>query len=148
MTDLDALDRLAKAATPGPWMVAGSDIWDTADGTYPGIPLMRADHEVRSWGRPYTHHERNANAAFIAAASPSVILALVQRLRVAEAALARRDDAVVVLRQLLRLPEAERLLPTLEKGIGIATPYSAWLRARGIVARDDAAARAALEPAP
>lgn len=55
MTDLEALAKLAQEATPGPWVAGDADEQDTFLSTI-------------SW----------ADAAYIAAASPDVVLALVK----------------------------------------------------------------------
>jgi hypothetical protein len=73
MTDLDALEKLAEAATPGPW------------------ETEVADFDARSWaifhrGGTFVAPDAGceADAAYIAAMSPDVALALIARLRAAE----------------------------------------------------------------
>jgi len=76
MTDLDALAALAEAATPGPWTHD-----DESD--YQGLVRIWRDIDpppVMTMGRVHA-----ADAAYIAAADPTTILALVERLRAAEA---------------------------------------------------------------
>lgn len=81
--DLNALQAAAEAATPGKWM------WD-AD-PVKGDPLGRRRAQVIATGRTvtrsyYTNDQGEKDAAFIAAANPAVVLALIDRLRKAEAA--------------------------------------------------------------
>ena len=69
--DLDELERLAREAPPGPWGVpAGSKGSDA---------MVVADWDVR-----VCDYVNEYNAAFIAAANPAEVIALVTRLRVAE----------------------------------------------------------------
>lgn len=85
-TEITELERLAKAATPGPWTKEQGQvdgIWQThffvkspTDASYAPVAkcqsaTMRTD-------------QAEANAAYIAALSPSVVLALISRLREAE----------------------------------------------------------------
>lgn|SRR3990167_412659 len=78
--DLDQLERLAKAATPGPWKHE------------PGrhlIDVTSADSsELICRCSSYPPPVMASNALFIAACSPDVILALVARVREAETKLA------------------------------------------------------------
>lgn len=77
--DLDALEDTAKAATPGPWdNVVGYRI-------YAGKKNVANAQEVFSC---YAHEEirskqAQANAAYIAAANPAVVLELIEELRTA-----------------------------------------------------------------
>jgi len=102
MIDLDEIERLARAATPGKWSVRETVI----NGIGYGGHWVETDHEdliqiTGSGGaRSFTHrvfdrqiHDDNeANAAYIAAANPATVLALVARLRAAEAALREIAD--------------------------------------------------------
>lgn len=80
--DLPRLIALAEAATPGPWRthlcddtaVIAINRWEIAG--------MRGDYDT-------DHESMEANAAYIAAASPDTILALIWRVQAAEAALDR-----------------------------------------------------------
>jgi len=77
MIDIDELAALANAATPGPW-TAGSRCVRDSDG-----------HGVA--GEGYTTED--ADLAYIAAANPETVLALIERLRAAEElAMANRGD--------------------------------------------------------
>jgi hypothetical protein len=77
-----SLRELAKAATPGPHRECGSEV-------------LIGDH----WWRPasYGHYRNNDDARWIAACSPSTVLALLDLLdareRKVEGLLASRDDA-------------------------------------------------------
>lgn len=84
MSDLDELERLAKAATPGPWEVDGDgrDICGFAGrlGAANGEP----PYEITE-NNGFMRNSMAADAAFISAANPTVVLELVRRLRAAEA---------------------------------------------------------------
>ena len=83
MSDLDELERLARAATPGPWEVDGDgrDICGFAGrlGAANGEP----PYEITE-NNGFMRNSMAADAAFIAAANPAVVLELVRRLRAAE----------------------------------------------------------------
>jgi hypothetical protein len=72
--DLDALERLALAATKGPW---------TANLRFPLVASKGAlIADLSSYlPSPKQLSEQAANAAYIAAASPSAVLALVREVR-------------------------------------------------------------------
>lgn len=74
-TDPDKLEALARAATPGEWFIYKATPWQIHD----------KDKLVA------TARHKN-NAAYIAAANPAAILALIERVRVAETALADVRD--------------------------------------------------------
>lgn len=85
--DLDELERLAKAATPGPWepafrdtVIAGPTKKNTPREVSGGRGVVaRVDDDDESlWA------QAEANAEHIAAANPEVVLALVARVRLAE----------------------------------------------------------------
>lgn len=85
MTDHTELRRLAEAATQGEW-VQGYEI----DGPIGFTRIKASGRALASTapqcGRPHWNDEAEANAAYIAAASPSVVLSLiaeVERLRTA-----------------------------------------------------------------
>ena len=76
---LDELERLAKAATPGPWVMNSDD--DSYCGRYYGLfggekCVIPIDWNVQNY--PAVHDE---DAQFIAAANPQVVLELIQTLR-------------------------------------------------------------------
>lgn len=76
--DLDALETLARAATPGPWWCEELDeVGDTI-----GILTVKTPCEVLAVMSDTQAPIDNAdNAEFIAAASPDVVLGLIERLR-------------------------------------------------------------------
>jgi len=79
VTDLDLprLAALAEAATPGPWKTAITD--DTFVTSYHSdIAEMYGDYDT-------DYEIMEANAAYIAAADPTTILAMIRRLQAAEA---------------------------------------------------------------
>jgi hypothetical protein len=80
MTDLKAL---AQAATPGPWTTPGPDSpgqWMVYDYQWCIATATVYDHDEPLSNRPGAtgpgYIEADANAAYIAAASPNVVLAL------------------------------------------------------------------------
>lgn len=75
--DLDALERLARAATPGPWVSDGCDIKS------PNEALWIYDEGGHSEG----------DARYIAAMNPETTLALIARVRELEGALRRIERA-------------------------------------------------------
>lgn len=91
MIDLADLESKARAATQGEWelhgyscMVAGSV--DTLSGPVLGT-ILRAEpcNETDGDGRTWTcSGSQEANAAYIAAAQPRVVLELIERIRAAE----------------------------------------------------------------
>lgn len=79
--ELDELERLAKAATPGPWWEEDLDgegfYWSIHAGTKDGpdeLVLAQADGLLEE-------HEDRANFRFIAAANPQTVLELIARAR-------------------------------------------------------------------
>lgn len=88
--DLDALQAAAEAATPGPW-----DASRNLDWAFPrtdvitlvgGRQIVRfVDGKPQFWCTTGKAEQEWANAAFIALANPIAILALIDRLRKAEA---------------------------------------------------------------
>lgn len=93
MTDLDALRRKAEAATPGPWHVRRPPrpSFEYLIAHDEGPPLAKA---------PLT------NAAYIAAASPDVVLALIERVE-------RAEEIVDAIRDSDSLPDALRRMKAL-----------------------------------
>jgi hypothetical protein len=76
IVDLDRLEQLARAATPGPWRTKDGDpgrAWINDDAGDPYCTVA----DCRPGGE--------ANAAFIATANPAFVLQLLARLRAAEA---------------------------------------------------------------
>lgn len=82
--DLDAIERVAQAATPGPWERGGGkgggcELHVYGD-EFAGAAICGMDKQLN-----FTSRERRIqNLDFIAAANPAVVLELVRRLRAAE----------------------------------------------------------------
>lgn len=79
--DLDKLEALARAATPGPWSTSidgpeGAE-WDA------GMAIAATYGRQKVFARAGGSYPR-ADQEYIAAASPDVVLALIERLRRAE----------------------------------------------------------------
>ena len=75
-TDLKELERLARAATPGPWTYDG-DTWELS------APSRKGRVEIAIIETGWTgqmESEQQANAAYIAAANPAAILSLIAEL--------------------------------------------------------------------
>jgi len=83
--DLDALEKLADEATPGPWNYEGTGYTD--DGAQYREVTSSAEVIFGEWGVP-----SEENAAFIAAANPATIKALIAELKEARGLLAILDD--------------------------------------------------------
>lgn len=88
--DLDALEALAKDATPGPWewepegFMGCGQVWTNGQGVEGGsIAGPTGDCYPRSGYSP------KEDMQFIAAADPPTVLALIERVREAEAARAQ-----------------------------------------------------------
>jgi hypothetical protein len=79
--DLDELERLARAATPGPWQAAGYSV------THEYKPGVSEAVAVSHIARPH-------DAAFIAAANPETVLALIRIAKAASEACSRLEDPV------------------------------------------------------
>ena len=114
-TDTDNLRRLAEAATPGPWFVAErvtrSGLSIVEDGRVHGMfPVTAERHE----------------AAYIAAANPVAILALLDRLRAAEARKVRLREALKGAVEALR-----------RTGCGMPSEYNAMKRGEAALAAED-----------
>lgn len=93
--DLDELERLAKAATPGQWQASGDDpdgvaddvrVCFVRDGVHCEwcIAIAGQTFDGEHWDEA-TLKRWHGDAAYIAAANPATVLALIQRLREAEA---------------------------------------------------------------
>lgn len=85
----DELERLAKAATPGPWDNFGSVVCDENCGWIAVTDL----NESRPW-RALTMDARIAIAEHIAAANPAVVLDLIADLRAKDAEINRLIEAL------------------------------------------------------
>ena len=83
--DLDALEAAALAATPGEWCFGSF-------GRLLVVPMIADNPDKHSpicdLGEQHfpSHTEPYANAAYIAAANPAVVIELIRRLRAAEGA--------------------------------------------------------------
>lgn len=81
--DIDQIEYAAKAATPGPWQnAAGYKIEVAATGTHCASAWERYTYEP---DKEITSEKAQANAAYIAAANPAVVLELIAELRKAQA---------------------------------------------------------------
>ncbi len=87
--DLAALRALAGEATPGPWEVWRTQSWTVGSATDPSLTGIECYGE-----RP------DEDAAFIAAANPAVVLALLDRLEAAEE---ESDEAIVFIQSVADL---------------------------------------------
>lgn len=88
--DLDELDGLAQAATPGPWEVThGGSVYS-----------LHGDTDGGSCEILYDTFGPGDDSAYIAAASPDVVRALIARVRAAEA---ERDEALATVAALNKL---------------------------------------------
>lgn len=87
--DIAVLKELATKATPGPWTLDGKNHAWSPEATYePTICYVDEWRVVLEGARRYDmHSECEVDAAYIAGASPSTILALIERLERAEKAL-------------------------------------------------------------
>jgi len=93
MIDLDELRKRAEAATKGPWRVEQGTtlVWGKCDPddktTYGmGVPVAETKPH-QGWGsrRGLSIDDAEASTHFIAAANPSVVLELIERVEMAEA---------------------------------------------------------------
>jgi hypothetical protein len=95
---LEAIEDLAKSATPGPWMPDGEDFWTVQGGTNMGL--------VAQIGNPaYPSAKDEPNARFIAALDPTTVLGLleeVKRARIVVLAKEKVDAAVANAAELIR----------------------------------------------
>lgn len=92
MTDLTTLRQLAEAATPGPWDVYGAVVWSPdARSVIAGASATEPTSGVVEYERPKWSaiNQPARNAAYIAAANPQAILALLDRLERAETLVAQ-----------------------------------------------------------
>lgn len=91
---LDAIERAAKSATPGPWKdvptSGGNRFWSMITADTPDIKgLVLAEvQNLRHTDVPGQTKLSNVNAEYIAVVSPDVALALVAALRAARAEIA------------------------------------------------------------
>jgi hypothetical protein len=102
MTDLDRLAALAEKATPGPWEHGPLwwEIWQREVGDYSmtvrvaEVPHAEPPDIMRRrgvWSEDATRQSREPDAAYIAAADPGTVLALIAVARAARAFMALVD---------------------------------------------------------
>jgi hypothetical protein len=112
-TDLDALAALAREATAGEWFTDRPEVdrFDHVTGHYTTPDRMHVISRVKPDGQEYAvvaitdGADDEANAAYIAAANPAVVLGLIERVQRAEA----------------RLGDLTELLAAAEEAIGTIT---------------------------
>ena len=132
-TTLSALRAKAEATTPGDW-----NVQDFADPAVSSDPSPRDIYISCSWpdhigiasmerGLTATLEEARANAAFIAAANPTTILALLDALEEARAIMQFRKDAIL---------RAEPEIATLRDENSTLRAENEWLRAERERARE------------
>ena len=102
--DLDELQKLAEAATPGPWVADPPRAWDTDDdGGYQMQSSLRVmDAGSITWDDHGGEVFRPEDAEFIAAANPQATLELIERMREAEA---ERDAATAAIERVRAIAE-------------------------------------------
>lgn len=95
--DLDTLERLAQGAIPGPWHACGSErcapdsctcrqVWSESAGILVCVGMTHLDEDY-TLGEGATPEAARATMRYVAAADPSTVLSLIQRIRDLEAAL-------------------------------------------------------------
>lgn len=84
MSDLDDLAALAEAATPGPWSYRSTSNpkMDDSDATH---PVWKIEHDLPDGRRNSGPGFIRSDAAYLCAVNPTAVLALIARLRAAEA---------------------------------------------------------------
>ena len=81
--DLDALDNVAKAATPGPWTTEKPKL--DGDGWPIGVAVAATPGKQMIYANPHGGSYPAADCRFIATFDPPIVLALIERVRAAEA---------------------------------------------------------------
>lgn len=152
---LDDLERLAKQATPGPWLRHGptEHHWDwakvwTANSillevnvhAYADVDAFRKAHEFGTPEYKRGPEQPAANADFVAACDPQTILSLIARVRAAEAERdAARADAADAAECLAMVRDALAELGCgCPPGLHAATPpmmYGEWVACAVLGAR-------------
>ncbi len=94
--DLDELERIARAATPGPWEARPPHGWPVRDDGWDEFLIFHgpdtSDTITPGGGEHGDYGLTAEDAAHIATFDPQAVLALIERVRVAEA---ERDTAVL-----------------------------------------------------
>lgn len=87
--DLDALTRLAEAATPGPWVAQYGGVTTEVDGHVSQSVIYAAPCPNDCGDESIVDRIAPVDAAYIAAVDPATVVALVERLRAAEEVIER-----------------------------------------------------------
>lgn len=90
--DLEALRKLAEAATPGPWEATG---WAPKDADWLEPPNCIVDSPHGLIADTSESDRDEADAAFIAAANPTAVLSLCDRVAALERELRSAEDKIV-----------------------------------------------------
>lgn len=77
--DLDQLESVAKAATPGPWVRHPEDVYSDVGAHVAFCPTVCSSAPERC----ISEEQAESNAAYIAAANPAAVLELIEELRTA-----------------------------------------------------------------
>ena len=98
--DLDQLEALAKAATPGPWTACDYGSYDgKAEGWYVDTTADKADIAPDAGGIQPNHWDTGRgrrDMQFIAAANPEAVLALIAEVRALRKDKARLDSGCIM----------------------------------------------------
>lgn len=111
---LAELEKLANQATPGPWVLQTPEEGDFDDDMLfvtTQLRLTDSKTEVATIcsAHPYEEEptafnlEQRANAAFIAAANPAVVLSMIDELRQVRAVVESQEKTIEELRRMLQL---------------------------------------------
>lgn len=137
MIDIAELRKVAEAATPGPWKTHAID--DTSIVSADGEDVATTcDTSIVERSGAYNYERMEADAAYIAAASPDVILGLLDRLEAAERALPTLPEALVRAAQAVlaswdeRGQERERFVSASES----VTRHAYWSPVASLVSSD------------
>lgn len=104
MTDLNELKKLAQAAVAGPWIMWSYEGPSKHGGESHSVchhvgGLMSTDHTCVATAIGETEDYAYANAAYIAAANPSVMLELIEREEKMRAEISRLREALMDVRE-------------------------------------------------
>ena len=111
--DLDTLTRLAQAAPPGPWVSQYGGVTTEAEGHVSQSVVYAAPCPNACGDEAIVDRITIVDAGYIAAVSPDVVLALVERVRAAETAIERVralaiDGPAFVPEAIRTAPESDR----------------------------------------